>query len=317
MLKLRKEFWGGLGVPLQRSVRKDRVTKLLRESYHARRREFIFTINRRSVCERGFLILLGIMKTMNKNCWVAYLIIFLVVYKGLIKEEGRYPRMWTEAKSGLVSGRESTSKMEQKLSKQLLPGEKLSLKTMRDERSQKFLGCIECIKYCAKIFADTCPTDSNIQFLPHETPTQFYEEYKNFHKTFALGPSTFAQIDTFKKALDSLHDSIRLVHAKGSFPTCDICNNANDLLRSPKVSYNPEFRDIVMKFKRAHLMRQMEERAYMERNINRARTEIIGHQPQVAHFLCDAISNWRGNTPKVGGVNIVTRKVIRLSLKIA
>jgi len=209
--------------------------------------------------------------------------------------------MWTEAKSELVNGKESLSKMEQKLSKQLLPGEKLSLKTMKDERSQKFLGCIEYIKYCAKIFADTCPTDSNIQFLPHETPTQFYDEYKNFHNTFALGPSTFAQIDTFKKALDSLHDSIRLVHAKGSFPTCDICNNANDLLRSPKVSYNPEFRDIVMKFKRAHLMRQMEERAYMERNINRARTEIIGQQPQVAHLLCDAISSWRGNTPKVGG----------------
>ena len=73
--------------------------------------------------------------------------------------------MWTEAKSELVNGKESSSKMEQKLSKQLLPGEKLSLKTMKDERSQKFLGCIEYIKYCAKIFADTCPTDSNIKFL--------------------------------------------------------------------------------------------------------------------------------------------------------
>jgi hypothetical protein len=147
---------------------------------------------------------------------------------------------------------------ENKLNKQLMPGEKRSLKSMRDTRSVKFLGCIEYIKYCAKLFADTCPTDGNVVFLPYENPTQFYQEYVNFHDTFGFGFNTKAKSDTFRKALDSLYDSIRLVHAKGSFPTCDTCNNANDMLRNPKVSFNPEFRDIVMKFKRAHLMRQMD-----------------------------------------------------------
>lgn len=226
---------------------------------------------------------------------------YSLIIIGLITKEAKYPRQWTEAKRELVNGRESKTKFENKMNKKLMPGEKRSLKSLRDARSVKFLGCIEYIKYCAKIFADTCPTDSNISFLPYENPPQFYKEYVNFHDTFGLGPNTLAKSDTFKKALDSLYDSIRLVHSKGSFPTCDVCNNANDMLRSPKVSFNPEFRDIVMKFKRAHLMRQMEERAYMERNINRAKTEVVGHQPQVAHLLCDAISSWRGNTPKVGG----------------
>ena len=79
----------------------------------------------------------------------------------------------------------------------------------------------------------------------------------------------------------------------------------------PKVSFNPEFRDIVMKFKRAHRMRQIGERVYMEKNIHRAESEVKGHQPQLVHLLCDAISSWRCNTLKLVVDNTVIRKVIK------
>ena len=36
-------------------------------------------------------------------------------------------------------------------------------------------------------------------------------------------------------------------------------------------------------------------------NIGRARSEVVGGQPQFAHILADAMSQWRGNTPKIGG----------------
>jgi len=39
----------------------------------------------------------------------------------------------------------------------------------------------------------------------------------------------------------------------------------------------------------------------MEVNIGRARSEVVGGQPQYAHILADAMSQWRGNTPKIGG----------------
>ena len=39
----------------------------------------------------------------------------------------------------------------------------------------------------------------------------------------------------------------------------------------------------------------------MEVNIGRARSEVVGGQPQFAHILADAMSQWRGNTPKIGG----------------
>ena len=37
---------------------------------------------------------------------------------------------------------------------------------------------------------------------------------------------------TFKKAFDSFDQKAKLLGCKGSFPTCDICNKANDLLRN-------------------------------------------------------------------------------------
>ena len=105
-----------------------------------------------------------------------------------------------------------------------MPGEKRSFKSVRDTRSLKFLGCIKYIKYCAEVYSETC---GNIRFVPHKNPTQFYQDYVDFHDNFGL---TKAKSDTFRKALDSLYDSIRLVHAKGWFPTCNTCNNANDML---------------------------------------------------------------------------------------
>jgi hypothetical protein len=147
---------------------------------------------------------------------------------GLITRQKRYPRQWNEVKKEIVTGIESNNALnENKLNKQLMSGEKRSFKSIRDTRSLKFLGCIKYIKYCAEVYSDTCPTDGNIRFVPHKNPTQFYQDYVDFHDNFGL---TKAKSDTFRKALDSLHDSIRLVHSKGSFPACNTCNNANDML---------------------------------------------------------------------------------------
>ena len=165
--------------------------------------------------------------------------------------------MWREAKSVLQNGHTSNKEAESKLNRQVIPGETRSLKSQRDKRNIKFNGCLKYIQYCAKVFSESCPTQSGISILPYESIPQFFKEYLNFHKTYGISVSTRANIDTFRDAFKSLSSSVRLVHSKGSFPTCDICNNANDLLRQNKVSFNPKFRDIVMKFKRAHLIRQM------------------------------------------------------------
>ena len=62
-----------------------------------------------------------------------------------------------------------------------------------------------------------------------------------------------------------MDNEFRLITAKGSMPTCDICNNANDMLHNLEIR-DQSSREIILKFKRLHLQQQMEERQYMEKN---------------------------------------------------
>lgn len=59
IMKFRKEFWGEIGVPLPRHSRKERLSALLSSRYHRDRQKFDFTVFKKTVCERAFLIILG------------------------------------------------------------------------------------------------------------------------------------------------------------------------------------------------------------------------------------------------------------------
>ena len=84
----------------------------------------------------------------------------------------------------------------------------------------------------------------------------FFEEYLAFCTAERLSPNQYAKDETFRKVF--------LITAKGSMPTCDICNNANDMLRNLEIR-DQSSREIILKFKRLHLQQQMEERQYMEK----------------------------------------------------
>ena len=69
-------------------------------------------------------------------------------------------------------------------------------------------------------------------------------------------PNTYAKREPFRKVFKNMSSEFRLIGAKGSFPTCDICNNANDFLRN--LTYKDQsHREIILKFKRLHLMQQL------------------------------------------------------------
>ena len=73
------------------------------------------------------------------------------------------------------------------------------------------------INYCASVLADTCPTDEKILILPFESTNQIYIEYVNYYKTFyGTVAQNMAGESTFSKALDDMHDRVRLAHAKGN-----------------------------------------------------------------------------------------------------
>lgn len=137
-----------------------------------------------------------------------------------------------------------------------------------------------------------------MKFLPYSSVPEFYEEYLAYCTAELKAPRTYAGEECFRKAFLSLNKEYRLIGSKGSFPTCDICNNANDMLRNLKIK-DQSHREIILKFKRLHLQQQMKEREYMEQNRMDSKVE---YKSQPVQFFCliDAMTSSRGDVPQVG-----------------
>ena len=71
----------------------------------------------------------------------------------------------------------------------------------------------------------------DVHVLPYETVPSFYEEYIEHCNQTDVMMRERASIKTFFRVFSKLKDTVRLLKCKGSFNTCEVCNNANDLLR--------------------------------------------------------------------------------------
>jgi hypothetical protein len=170
-------------------------------------------------------------------------------------------------------------------------------KEKNDARSAKTMHAIAYIKYIGEAFSDTCPTNDQIRCIPYESIQQLFDEYKDFCVVENVRPDKRASLETFRKCMKELDGQFRLIGCKGSFHTCDICNNANDMLRDCRGGN--EHRNIILSCKRAHLKQQAAERQYQENNRLEAKN-LIDEQPRVAFILCDGMTASRGETPKIG-----------------
>ena len=150
---------------------------------------------------------------------------------------------------------------------------------------------------------DTSPdaaAKTGIMVVPHESVSQLHEEYVCYRKAQAVHPDTIAEYVTFSKAYKQMEskDHIRLLGCKGSFPTCDICNNCNDLLRNANRKNRPEDLEVILNFKRAHLSQQEIERRHMDYVQEVCRT-LDGNGNPKGLFICpDGMTGHRTNVPK-------------------
>jgi hypothetical protein len=151
---------------------------------------------------------------------------------------------------------------------------------------------------------DFCPSGdvaTGIQIVPHDSIRQLYEEYESYRKVQRYEPDSVAGYGTFRKAFLQLEGEgrVRLLGCKGSFPTCDYCNNCNDLLRNANRKNSPEEMDVIKEAKRAHLMQQENERRTMEYNRNCCRNFDKNGQPMGIFIMPDAMTNNRTKVPKL------------------
>ena len=77
----------------------------------------------------------------------------------------------------------------------------------------------------------------NVSILPYESVKQLFSEYELYcDVTKAHVELDRAKISVFRRVFKKMNDSVRLLRCKGSFPTCEICNTANEMLRDKRVS---------------------------------------------------------------------------------
>lgn len=236
----------------------------------------------RRICEAALLFILGYIDTPNASDanpqWLMFKRMKLNESRG-VKEDVPLRKAWVASQKGI-------------------------------QKSQKHMDAKGFINgLLLDYFGETIPTKEGatedgevkeVKILPYETVDQLYEEYTFEHDIQSRPQNTLAKISLFRKVLSSLSKYVKLLRCKGSFPTCDICNTALEMLRDTK-RWNKAQRDIVLKFRRLHLKQQQLEREHLEQLKDRSRKlDSKTGMPLQAFFFTDAMTSSKGNTPKEG-----------------
>jgi hypothetical protein len=163
-----------------------------------------------------------------------------------------YSTMWKRAKK-LVTQEMSTGNHNKMMSKDAVQKLIDSKKPVSEKKSRiKFDHCQKFITWYAKTYGSESPNtdEEDLKIIPFEGISQLYMEYQMSCKYDNLHPGEFAMKETFRKAWVDLHKKkqVRFVRGKGTFPTCDICNNANDMLSSATKKYTKAQREIIVSY---------------------------------------------------------------------
>jgi hypothetical protein len=142
--------------------------------------------------------------------------------------------------------------------------------------------------------------EREIKILPYESIRQLHDEYLFDHDIQGKTEDTKAGYKTFREQFQLRREHVRLLRCKGSFPTCDICNTALEMLRDTK-RWDSAQREIVLRFRRLHLKQQQIEREHLEKVKQDCRKiDPTTGMPLQALIFTDAMTSSRGNTPKEG-----------------
>jgi hypothetical protein len=144
----------------------------------------------------------------------------------------------------------------------------IHMKKDKFSKNSKFEHAISFIRlgYVSTIFAEPgygAAAKAGALILPYDHVNEFYDEYCEFNSDYRKLDeliSLLAGRETFRKVFVSLHNEVRLRGSKGSFETCAICNNLNDVLKSSKLKWTKEQSEIVLKLKRLHLQQRADKR---------------------------------------------------------
>lgn len=139
----------------------------------------------------------------------------------------------------------------------------------------------------------------NVVVLPYNNLQYFYGEYAFTRKS--QGNRDHARLTTFKKAARQLRDHlsheeglvVKLNGGKGTFEKCDICHNAEQLLRGNRQWGKCE-RNVIYAYRRRHIVQQFAERIKLRQNITSTYELGDDGQPLVALLFSDGMTVVKG-----------------------
>lgn len=229
-------FWGDTSVSLTTTQRRKKIISKLLSAYHRNKESktyFVFSVGTsigqdRRVCESTYLKVIGLGKT---NMWRRTKSQVLKVI-----ENGEFENF--NSKGGFF-----IDEVLQAIRQTKAPSEQ---KSRHQSES-----CTNFIKWFGKLNGSLSPNEGeeNLVVLPLETLAQFYVEYcfqceKEGNKPACKETFRVSYLKLKKEGL------FKFTRGKGTFPTCDICNNANDLLANSKSSkMSTQVRDLIMDLK--------------------------------------------------------------------
>lgn len=238
-----KSFWGDTSIALRTNQRRKKVISKLFSAYQRDVKtlasdgsSFAFSIGttigqQLRVCENTYLHVIGHAKT---PMWLR-----LKTAVQDLMNSGDYANL--DSKSGF----------DDEVMKMIKQTKDPSEKKSRNQTES----CIEFIEWFGKNNGSFSPNEGeeNLVILPLETLSQLYTEY-----CFQCEKEsrTTACKETFRVAYLQLKKGgkYKFARGKGTFPTCDICNNANDLLASSRsTKMSPQVREMIMKLKVRYL----------------------------------------------------------------
>lgn len=228
-------FWGETFTECTTTYRRKAIISKLLSSYHRNNNQsyFGFSIGTTMgqnfrVCESTYLEVIGLSKT---NMWLktkAKVIQLL--------NTGEYDQL--SSKSGFVDVVLNSIQQTKYVSE-------IKCRQM-SEHCKQFIQRFEEVNGSKSPF----PGEENLTVLPLETVAQLYMEYwLQCAKELNRKP---ASKETFRKTYWILKKKglYKFTRGKGTFPTCDICNNANDLLANSKSNnMTASVRDLIMDLK--------------------------------------------------------------------
>ena len=293
IVSLRTGFWGKITAPAPKvNERRARQVDILLDCFNKHDKNFRFMVpsfddktKSTEVCESAYIVALGRHGSMDSN---------------------QVTKTWRRIKKQIVEGTLSAN------DKSVTSA---SGRPMQDYKKRHAIAYIQFItnlyrdeevdKHCKASFqtniCDTSPFAGmeNIHILPYDNLPQFHEEYKVHCNTRGIPPCYVAGLTTFRTAFEE-QTNVKFLGAKGSFNTCEVCNNLNSLLKNTKQQFTKEQRQIIHEFKRLHITQQAKARLALEvKKLRCLELDECG-QPIEALLYPDGMTEFKGETPKVG-----------------